>query len=102
MVGGQGAISCHSANKSRVPNIHNNLGTSLLKTGNFTGAIAEFREELWVQPASAAAHFNLDFALLYSGKNQEALEEFRVPSERDPSNEADRRKYLELRGKIRP
>jgi tetratricopeptide (TPR) repeat protein len=50
-------------------------GLSLIRSGDFEGAVEKLRESIRANPASTAAHYNLALALLRLQKNSDAIEE---------------------------
>lgn len=65
---------------------HGNLGVAALKLGRYDQAIAEFGEELRINPSSAAAHANLGLALSGRGRLDEAIAEYKQALEIDPNH----------------
>jgi len=50
-------------------------GISLMRSGDFEGAVEKLRESIRANPASSAAHYNLALALLRLQRNSDAIEE---------------------------
>jgi len=55
-----------------VPEVHNNLGTSLFMMGRTPEAIAQFEAALRLNPNLAQVHLNLAIALESAGRHDEA------------------------------
>lgn len=76
---------------------HNTQGKALADKGDFTGAIAEYREALRADPTYAPAHYNLGVALEKTGNAPAALEEYRQASQLDPRTLTFSSAYQRLR-----
>jgi tetratricopeptide (TPR) repeat protein len=59
---------------------------ALHQSGDFEGAIREYREYLKARPDSMPAHSNLGAALAHVGRYEEAIEEYRAALKGDPRN----------------
>src|SRR5690349_13289969 len=59
---------------------------ALHQSGDFEGAIREYREYLKARPDSMPAHSNLGAALAHLGRYEEAIEEYRAALKGDPRN----------------
>ena len=59
-----------------VPEVHNNLGISLLIVGRTPEAIAQFEAALRLNPNLAQVHLNLAIALESTGRSGEAAAQF--------------------------
>jgi serine/threonine-protein kinase len=70
--------------RSRVPGVHNNLGSALTRTGQHEEAIRCFRRALELNPNLAKAHLNLGVSLRATGHTDEAIRSYRRALELDP------------------
>ena len=66
--------------------IHNNLGTSLARTGKFAEAIAEYERALELNPQYHAIHGSLGLALMATGQPDEAIAHFKKALEVYPES----------------
>jgi tetratricopeptide (TPR) repeat protein len=63
----------------------NNLGTSALRKGDTSEAVARFRKVIDLQPDYEVGHYNLGDALVRAGHPEEALAEFEKAVAIDPA-----------------
>jgi Flp pilus assembly protein TadD len=52
---------------------HNNLGTTLLRSGDVAGADSALREAIRLRPELGVTHFNLGLTLAAQGRLEEAV-----------------------------
>jgi protein O-mannosyl-transferase len=57
---------------------HENLGLALVQTGDYPGAVGEYRKAIELGSTRPATRLNLGWALLEAGQGKEALEVFRT------------------------
>ena len=77
------------------PNVHHELGTTFLMTGNWDDARVELLETLRHDPNDADAHNALGFAYEKLGEIKPALDQYRIATRLDPSDDSYQRHYLE-------
>lgn len=85
----QDPIPTLRASLRRIPDsadLHNNLGTALLRTGNLKEAEAAFREALRLRPELAAIHLNLASLLARKPQFNPAKFEFETALHLDPNS----------------
>src|SRR6266487_7008282 len=70
--------------------VWNNFGSSLAATGKLEEAINAFQNALKFDASMGVAHQNLAFALIRSGRQQEALVHFRDAARLEPENDGHR------------
>ncbi len=83
------AIRHYERAVSLAPNFypaHNNLGSAYLSKSDFKSAEAEFREVIRINPADAAAYFNLADVFLLTQRLQESLEHAIQGLRREPNS----------------
>lgn len=78
------------------PNLHHELGTTFLMIGNWDSARVEMLETLRHDPNDADAHNALGFAYEKLGEIRPALDQYRIASRLDPSDDSYQRHYLEV------
>jgi tetratricopeptide (TPR) repeat protein len=66
--------------------VYNNLGAAQARMNHLPEAIASFQKALEGDDADPDYHFNLGYALLRSGRSQDAAERFRAVLARTPSD----------------
>jgi predicted CXXCH cytochrome family protein len=91
--------------------LHNDLGTAVLRAGDRAAAEASLREALRLRPESAAIRLNLANLLMRSGRFEEAAFEFQAAIKTDPSSAqahsgygtalASRRRFSDARDELR-
>lgn len=84
------------------PNLHHELGTTFLMTGNWNDAGAELLETLRHDPNDADAHNALGFAYEKMGEIRLALDQYRIATHLDPSDDSYQRHYLEALAMLPP
>jgi Flp pilus assembly protein TadD len=92
------AVSLDSEN----PNVHHELGTTFLMTGNWDDARVELLETLRHDPNDADAHNALGFAYEKLGDIKAALDQYRIATHLDPSDDSYQRHYLEALAQLPP
>ena len=69
-----------------LPGAHILLGLALAAEGRFSEAIAQYREEIRLEPTFAAAHLNLGKALVATGAVDAGVVELRIAAQLEPNN----------------
>jgi tetratricopeptide (TPR) repeat protein len=77
------------------PNLHHELGTTFLMIGSWDQARIELLETLRHDSNDADAHNALGFAYEKLGEIRPALEQYRIATHLDPSDDSYQRHYLE-------
>lgn len=77
------------------PNLHHELGTTFLMVGDWDRARIELLETLRHDPNDADAHNALGFAYEKLGEIKPALDQYRIATHLDPSDDSYQRHYLE-------
>jgi tetratricopeptide (TPR) repeat protein len=77
------------------PNLHHELGTTFLMTGNWDDARVELAETLRHDPDDADAHNALGFAYEKLDQIKPALDQYRIATRLDPGDDSYQRHYLE-------
>jgi len=81
-----GTYQCCLALNSRLPEVHNNLGTVLDRSGRLEEAVASFRRALALDPAYVRPLINLGRVLRLQGRGTEALGCLEKALELSPDN----------------
>jgi tetratricopeptide (TPR) repeat protein len=77
------------------PNLHHELGTTFLMVGDWDRARVELLETLRHDPDDADAHNALGFAYERLGEIKPALNQYRIATHLDPSDDSYQRHYLQ-------
>jgi tetratricopeptide (TPR) repeat protein len=75
---------------------HENLGSSLARSGQLPAAIEQFEAAIQIDPGYVVARNNLGFALAQSGRIPEAIEQFQQVLQIDPDNASARQNLIKL------
>jgi tetratricopeptide (TPR) repeat protein len=77
------------------PNLHHELGTTFLMVGDWDDARVELLETLRHDPNDADAHNALGFAYEKLGEIRPALDQYRIATHLDPTDDSYQRHYLQ-------